>query len=70
MLLHKNEKRLERIEKSDLMCVPFYNDLIYWDSLHKTKKDHLGHFFRMNQVRFMSTRHHSLLLSRFEFLYR
>ena len=62
------KKRLERIEKSDLGRSPFYNDIFYWDSFHKNKNDHLGHFFRMKRVRHKRDRHQSLLLKWLEFL--
>ena len=47
------KKRLERIEKTDLGCSPLYNDILYWDAVHKNKNDHLGHFFRMKRVKLM-----------------
>jgi hypothetical protein len=62
-------KRLGKIHKSDLIHSPFYNDVFYWNSFQKSKNDHLGHFFRMKRVRLLRTRHQSLLLQRFEFLY-
>jgi len=39
------KKRLEPIEKSDLGRSPYYNDIFYWDTFHKTQNDRLGHFF-------------------------
>jgi len=69
-----NEKPSEEyvkkyIKKSNLIRLPFYNDIFYWNSFRKSKNDHFGHFFRMKRVRLMSTRHQSLLLQWFEFLY-
>jgi hypothetical protein len=63
------KKRSERIEKSDSIRSPFYNDIFSWDSFRKTKNDHLGHFFRMKRVKLMSARYQSLLLQCFEFVY-
>jgi len=62
------KKRLERIEKSDLVRSPFYNDIFYWDTFHKNKNDHLGHFFRMKRVRHMRERHQCVLLQWLDFL--
>jgi len=61
-------KRLERIEKSDLGRSLFYNDIFYWDLFHKSKNDHLGHFFRKKRVRHMRERHKCLLIQWLEFL--
>ena len=63
------KKRLDRIDKSDLMHSPFYNDIFYWNAFHKSKNDHLGHFFRMKRVKLMSVRHQTLLCQWFEFLH-
>ncbi|CAF5219169.1 unnamed protein product, partial [Rotaria magnacalcarata] len=41
---------------------PFYNDVFYWDTFHKNKNDHMGHFFRMKRVGLVRERHQSLLL--------
>ncbi len=62
-------KRLGKIHKSDLIHSPVYNDIFHWNSFQKSKNDHLGHFFRMKRVRLLRTRHQSLLLQWFEFLY-
>jgi hypothetical protein len=62
------KKRLEKIEKCDLGRSPFYNDIFYWHTFCKSKKDHLGHFFRMKRVKLMRERHQCLLLQWLEFL--
>ena len=54
-------KRLKRIDKSDLGRSFFYNDIFYWDTFHKSKCDQLGHFFRIKRVRLLSERHDTLL---------
>jgi hypothetical protein len=64
------KKRLERIEKSDIIRPPpFYNDIFYWDLFRTSKNDHLGHFFLMKRVRLLLEKHQSLLFLRFKFLY-
>ena len=62
-------KSLGKINKSDLAYSTFYNDIFYWDSFYKRKGDNLGQFFRRKRVNLLCTRHHSLLLRWFEFLY-
>ena len=62
------KKRLEKIEKSDLGRSFFYYDIFYWDTFHKNKNDHLGHFFQMKQVKLMRERHQCVLLQWLEFL--
>ena len=61
-------KRLERIDRSDLGRSLFYNDIFYWDIFHKSKNDHLGHFFRMKRVKDMREGHRCLLIQWLEFL--
>ena len=61
-------KRLERIDRSDLGRSLFHNDIFYWDLFHKSKNDHLGHFFRMKRVKSMREGHQCLLIQWLEFL--
>lgn len=63
------QKRLKRIEKSDLIRSLFFNDTFYWDLFRKSKNDHLGHFFQWKRVKHLKARHESLLLQWIEFLF-
>lgn len=63
------QKRLNKIEKTDLGRSTFYDDVFYWDSFHKSKNDHVGHFFRLKRVKLLKERHQCLLLKWLEFLY-
>jgi hypothetical protein len=63
------KKRLERIEKADLVQSLFYNDIFYWDTFHKNENDQLGHFFRLKRVRLLRETHQSMLLQWIEFIY-
>ena len=61
-------KKIKKIEKSDLGRSLFYYDIFYWDTFHKNKNDHLGHFFQTKRVKLMRDRHQCLLLQWFQFL--
>lgn len=61
------QKRLSQIEKSYLGRSLFYDDIFYWDTLQKRKRDHLDHFFRWKRVKRLRKRHPSLLLDWIKF---
>ena len=39
------KKRFQGIHNSDISWSPFYNDIFYWSTFHKSKHDSLGNFF-------------------------
>ena len=63
------KRYVRKMIKSDQVHSPFYNDSFYCDLFYKRNAHKLGQFFRMKRVNLPCTRHHSLLLQWFEFLY-
>ena len=62
------KKRLEKMNKSDLGKSPCFEDIFYWDDFKKSKKDSLGHFFRLKRVKKLIDRHETLMLKWINFV--
>ncbi len=56
------------INKTDLGCSAFFDDIFYWNDFRKTKNDSLGHFFRMNRIKKLKNRHETFLLKWIDFV--
>ena len=61
------QKRLKRMDRSDLIRSTFFNDIFYWDFFKKSTNDHLGHLLKLKRVKLLKPRHESLLLQWIKF---